>query len=555
MLRYVLRGIVVAGSLATSPAFSQTPNKAFPDDVRFVLKGEASRGERGGVLHYSPNGRMLLLQARRGWSLREPSDGSEIRRLNVVSRDSIFLGWSPDSKYLAFSDFSRQGGRLVLVDAASGKECWQAEEVFGDEDFFLFTADSRSVAFIKQGYVVQRDTATGKQLQKFRPEDWGVRAFSHDLRRACSLGREMIYLWDVESKKTLWQTPLTTARVYHTYHSDFRFTPHGSRLIASAVWDGSNREPFGKDGTLILDVASGKKVCGVQSASYLILSPNSRYLLVGENVVQWVDVVSGEVKATFMAGASSGFFHPRAVFSPDSRLMTYRPTENEVQLFETATAGFIATYRNRGTSIRHVAFAPDGKTLAICYADSSVVFHDLTGQGKATASLKRSPEELDRMWAELGRGPEPAQRALWQLVRSPKQAVGLIRTRIPPPQKADPAAMANLIGQLDDDRFAVRQLAEKKLAELGLRAVPALRAALKKKSSLESQHRMERLLAALSTLSTKQETRDRRAVAVLESIGDEATALLKEYADGPEEDPLAFEAREALNRLRIKRTK
>src|SRR5437763_383621 len=115
--------------------------------------------------------------------------------------------------------------RLVLVDAASRKECWQAEERFGDEDFFLFTADSKSVAFVRQGYLVQRDTATGKQLQKYRPEDWGLRAFSQDLRRACSLGNEMICLWDVESKKKRWQTPLTTARIYHTYYSVFQFTP------------------------------------------------------------------------------------------------------------------------------------------------------------------------------------------------------------------------------------------------------------------------------------------------------------------------------------------
>jgi WD40 repeat protein len=548
MLRYVLPGVVVAVSMATLPAFSQKSNKEFQDDVRFVLKGETSSGETGGALHYSPSGRMLLLQARKGWSLREPGDGTEIRRLNVVS-DSIFLGWSPDSKHLAFSTFSGRSDRLVLVDPASGKERWQAEESLGDESCFLFTADSKSVAFRRQGYLVQRDAATGKQLQKFRLGEWGLRAFSQDLRRVCSLGSEIISLWDVESNKKLWQTPLTTARVYHTYHSEFRFTPDGSRLIASAVWEGSNSEPFGKDGTLILDVATGKKLWGFRPAAYLILSPNSRYLLVGDEVIQWVDVVSGKVKATLPA--VSGSYHPRAVFSADSRLMTYRPREDEVQLFETSAAGLIATYRRPGTSIRHVAFAPGGKTLAICYADSSVVFHDLTGQGKATASLRRSPEELDRLWADLERGPAQAQRALWQLVRSPKQAVALIRTRIPPPQKVDTAAMANLIGQLDDDRFAVRQLAEKKLAELGLRAVPALKASLKEKLSLESRRRIEKLLADLPNKTSC----DRRAVAILEAIGDEATALLKEYANGPEVDPMTSEARDALNRLGIERTK
>src|SRR5207302_1547228 len=156
---------------------------------------------------YSPNGRMLLLQGRRGWSLRKPSDGAELRRLNITS-DSIFLGWSPDSKHLAFTDFSRRRERLVLVEAASGKECWQAEESLDDEDFFLFTADSKSVAFVRQGYLVQRDVATGKQLQKYRPPGWGLRAFSQDLRRACSLGDDIISLWDVESKKELWHTPL-----------------------------------------------------------------------------------------------------------------------------------------------------------------------------------------------------------------------------------------------------------------------------------------------------------------------------------------------------------
>jgi WD40 repeat protein len=544
--------------MAALPAFGQkTPEESFPDGVRFVLEEAASGGPKGGAIHYSPNGRMLLLHGRRGWGLREPEDGTEVRRLKVPS-DSSFLGWSPDSKRLAFSDFSRRRGRrLVLVDAASGKECWRAEEPLADGAFFLFTPDSKSVAFVRRGDLVRRDAATGKQLQQFRPKHlWGLTAFSPDLRRACSfetLGRDIIHLWDVESKKELWQTPLTTVRIGHTFHSVFRFTPDGRRLIASASWHGVDPD---LDRTVVLDVASGKKLWGFRQGSYPILSPNGRYLVVGEELGgQWVDVVSGEVKANF-ARAISGFFHPRAVFSADSRLMTYRPEGDVVQLFETSTAGLIATYRRPGESVRQVAFAPGGRTLAISYSDASVVFHDLTGRGKATARIKRSPEELDRLWADLGRGPVQGQRALWQLARSPGQAVALIRARIPPPRKVDAAAIAKLVGQLDDEEFGVRESAQKELAGLGLRAVPALKTALKKRPSPEARRRMERLLAAQGKLALREQpARHRRAVAVLEAVGDEAAALLKEYAGGPEEDPLAVEARAALKRLRVERAK
>src|SRR5262245_25437340 len=289
MWRYVLPAIVAAGSMAPLPAFSQTMTKETPwDEVRFVLEGEAAKGDRGRVLHYSPSGRMLLLKTRQGWSLREPGDGTEIRRLSVVSRGSVFLGWSPDSKHLAFSEYSKRPWRLVLVDAASGKECWRVEEILGEEGFFLFTPDSRSVAFMRMGHLVQRDIATGKELQKWRPGGRGLRAFSQDLRRACSYGEEIVSVWDVESKQQLWQTAMSPQRITRTYYSVFRFTPDGSRLIASAVWDLNIDDPV-KDGTVILDVASGKKVWGGIPAAYLILSPNSRYLLVGREGVQWVD--------------------------------------------------------------------------------------------------------------------------------------------------------------------------------------------------------------------------------------------------------------------------
>jgi len=143
-----------------------------------------------------------------------------------------------------------------------------------------------------------------------------------------------------------------------------------------------------------------------------------------------------------------------------------------------------------------------------------------------------------------------AWKAIWQLADAPREALSLLRGRIKPYPTAPADETRRLLADLDDASFAKREAATKRLEELGLKAEPALREALRAKPSLEPTRRIERLLAALSRMPqplTPEELRELRALIVLEHIGSpEARRLLASVAKGPDSARLTRQARAAL---------
>jgi hypothetical protein len=73
------------------------------------------------------------------------------------------------------------------------------------------------------------------------------------------------------------------------------------------------------------------------------------------------------------------------------------------------------------------------------------------------------------------------------------------------PNAPDPDRVRTLVRQLDDSRFAAREGAERALRQMGLPAVPLLRAELKRPGSLEQIRRLERLVAELTRLPWHQD--------------------------------------------------
>jgi HEAT repeat protein len=117
---------------------------------------------------------------------------------------------------------------------------------------------------------------------------------------------------------------------------------------------------------------------------------------------------------------------------------------------------------------------------------------------------------------------------------------------VPP---SDVKRLGQLIADLDNDDFAVRERAQRELERMGEDAAPVLRKALAGKPALEVRRRIESILkmARRLSLETLQVV---RAVEVLENIGTpEARELLKSLADGVPEAVLTQEAKASLERL------
>ena len=111
--------------------------------------------------------------------------------------------------------------------------------------------------------------------------------------------------------------------------------------------------------------------------------------------------------------------------------------------------------------------------------------------------------------------------------------------------------MAQLIADLNHERFAVREAAARELRQLGELSQPGLEMALARPGvSLETRQRLEQMLSQLPRLSGES-LRDLRAIEVLERLDTpEARALLEELAKGDPDARLTHDAKASLERLR-----
>jgi hypothetical protein len=125
--------------------------------------------------------------------------------------------------------------------------------------------------------------------------------------------------------------------------------------------------------------------------------------------------------------------------------------------------------------------------------------------------------------------------------------VAFVRKEVKPP---DSKTIEKLIGQIDDDKFAVRDKAFKELTRLGSYARGPLKQALAKKPSLEKVRAIEKLLEPLGDgRPLGERLRVLRAVELLEWIGGkDGRAALLELARSRNAE-LSREGKAALGRL------
>ncbi len=204
---------------------------------------------------------------------------------------------------------------------------------------------------------------------------------------------------------------------------------------------------------------------------------------------------------------------------------------------------------------RAQALSPDARTLALALADTTILLHDIPHPTEAPSG-PLPPRKVQTLWSDLAsRDAARAWRAVRTLAGHPGQALPLLRARLKPSASRLPR---RLLAELDSDDFAVRQAATHKLSAAlagGHSGVEhALRKLLEGKPSLDTHHRIRRLLRPYNERPlplTPDTLRAIRAIAVLERLGGEqALALLKKLAGGAA-DVQTREVRAALNRIRL----
>ncbi|HWY86853.1 MAG TPA: hypothetical protein VNX28_09020, partial [Gemmataceae bacterium] len=246
------------------------------------------------------------------------------------------------------------------------------------------------------------------------------------------------------------------------------------------------------------------------------------------------------------------FYGARVPFawSPDNR--TLAVGQNKIRLWEIRTQGVRRELAGHTDApIRALAFSPDGRALASGSADTTVLIWDTTDRNRPT-SAPREPGELEKRWRALAEDDAAkAYAAIRDLAAAPDETISWIKERIKPADAIDPKHIDDLISQLDNEQFKVRQKASADLLHIGERAIAALDKALAGTPTLETSRRLQDLRKRAGGLILKGDSLQAfRAVEVLERIGTpKAREVLQILADGATGAQVTTQAREALGRL------
>jgi hypothetical protein len=481
----------------------------------------------------------------------------------------------------------------------------------------VLLADGRTLATASSDNTIRWwDLATGKELDRFTAGSgsfYGASLSPDGAIAACfkeeTVGENEsqvgIQLWDLKTRKKL--ALLWRPNIFGEF-----FCPDGKTLITQAwdvkeragvfrLWDmatgkelrviarvanGPHGSALSPDGKLLAgvsqgqdtnidlwDAATGKRLrhfLGDRNFNQcLAFSPDSKLLAVADGPRPWGidsrvlyqhihlwDVASG--KKVLQFGQSSTGYWP-VIFSADGKTLVTAGEDNRIRLWEVATGGERLRLEGHGGRIQGLLFTDDGQTLVSSSDDTTALVWDVTGlrKGGPLPAINLSPQELEKRWADLAGGDATkAHAAACLLVAAAEHSVPWMTGHLHPAPTADSATLAQLLDQLNSDRFAVREKATGELESLAESAEPALQKARVDKPTLEVRRRVERLLERLrGPVPPGQRLQALRAVEVLEHIGTpEARQLLEPLGQGAPAARLTQEAKASLERLKKRST-
>src|SRR5262249_12361263 len=147
-------------------------------------------------------------------------------------------------------------------------------------------------------------------------------------------------------------------------------------------------------------------------------------------------------------------------FTPDGRVLAAAGERGAVRFWDVATGKDQPVRRRHSGEVRAVAFHPTGRMLASGGWDAAVLLWGkdaMPGPVEVPTALL-GEKELETTWTELaGADAGKADRAIWRMTAAPKQAVAFLAARLKPNAAAAAPSLEQLIVDIDNDDFAVRE--------------------------------------------------------------------------------------------------
>jgi RNA polymerase sigma factor (sigma-70 family) len=546
---------------------------------------------------FSADGKLLAVGTE--WRLHvqlfETATGREVRRFRSAPGVAR-LAFAPDGKYLAAAGTA---GTVAVWDVPTGEPAACSPDPDGSVSGLRFTDDRHLL--VAASDLAVRDWRAGRvvrRLADLQTPEPGWFALSSDLRLAAQSNADgTIRLLDADTGNLVRTLPGHTAPGVGWQTQAMLFSPDGRRLFSCGhdrtlrVWDvaagtelrklalgdtpARDRLAVTPDGSLLAtldggngntaavrlwDVATGRerrRLAVKGSAFDVAFSPDGTLLACAGvdptavpqkpgTVILWETATGAEVRVlSGLEGAVT-----RLAFSADGRCLATGGPDATVRLWEVATGGERHVFRGHKGPVSAVAFSPDGRWLASSSPDAPVFVWDVYGDAGGDGRPARlTPAQREQLWDDLAAADAgKAFAAVRRLVAVPAEAVALVRENLKARPVPGEERVRQLVRDLENDDYAVRERATAELRSSAGDLEPALRRARDETTSPEVRQRLGQILAQVSGPARLREA---RALEVLERLATpEAAALLDDLARGPAAARLTRDAAAARARLR-----
>jgi WD40 repeat protein len=561
--------------------------------------------ERGSLSSFSPDGKVLAMAGGDApVSLWDVAARRKLRDCQVPSDHVESLAFTPDGQTLVVGNWY---GRLRICDVATGKlrmpfqpppEVGAAIAFRPDGKSLLSTSEFKD--FDTAGHAYVWDAATGKVLHHIAcPECRGYIDPAPDGSLVVvHTGPDTAQLLKVPSREKLAVVPAGYQSDTFSLSADCKrvatddegngtfsvrdvatgkelrriegalpkstqlsLSPDGTLLASSSPFskvfvNPRRRTAFkGADGTFrVWDVATGKERWrqGELRSGHFAFSPDGKWIATSRQSDSEESSASTQVQLWDAATGREvwvGEKHSEPAqifaFTTDGRMLATGDRGGGVCLWEVGTGKVRRAFRAHEQPIWSLSFSPESGRLATLGFEQTALVWDL-----AQPPARLSATEAEAEWeALISTDGERSYAAMRRLAADPEQAVRLMRQRLRPVAAPERELLTRLLAELDSDRFAAREQAEKALSGLGDAAAPDLRRALQAKPSPESARRLQRALDGMDGWSGER-LRAWRALEVLEHIGTaDARRVLQTVADGLPAARFTLEAKASLRRL------
>ena len=497
----------------------------------------------------------------------------------------LSLAFTPDGKSLVSGSLDRS---VRLWDVASGRHVRQLAGHRWRCDVVAVTPDGKSI--LSGGYdgclrLQDRDGKTLRRILLDGPPEkqekqgcgFSAVAIAPDGKTAvaCCLdikgGPAKYQVWDLTTGKQLISRPDTTSSFGNPqpeFSSD-------ARLVLEDLPTKPTDETYGaiNTGALLREVTSGKEILRLTDPNggdyrRLALAPDGRTVAMRaqrekkagsnkryEEKLHFWEVATRKERLTISYGPMRHWIQMVA-YAPNGRIMAITRSDGTIRFWDLATgmelpcrfAADPAAHDSLRDQIDCLGFSADSRLLATGRRDGTILVWKVPPR-----HVKANAGQLEQWWSDLASDDaRRAYRAICELSDQPEVAA-LFRDRLKPASEGPREPIRKLIADLDSPEFARRDAAKKELIALDEQAAPALREALKGQLSEEQRRRIEQLLSALDVVRSPERLRHLRALEVLERMATpDAERVIRDLAAGLPEARVTRDAKATLERLAMR---